>query len=453
MLANTTGCYNVAIGYTSSSARVSGSYNVSLGTQTFFSATAGDYNVAVGSLAGGLLTTGTRNVAIGPNANVTLPAGDCQLAIGFANAQNWLTGDSSKNIQPGAGIKDCAGLTGTASQVLTSTATGVQWRNASDVTVGINAVASFIVTAGTIGNAAGILPVVPGTNGVTIATDANPLSWLNAANGRITPTIAGYYQVDVAVTSNGSSRNTWGGFFKNGAVYGQAIATISGSTGDWNSAVYSAIVPMNGINDYIELGAGYQGGTTGFGLASGTNRISVSLVGANVAITNPVPGWNSAGTTQSVGLGATTTAPVPGTTSFNNVSYRQLGPKEWEVAYIFSATGNWANVGNGDYLFTLPNGLRFDTTLPFQPAFQGNVMASSFASKFYMLTGPTVASTSFSNGGNGSVFGAGPVIWDATRWRLMSSDTGNSGNRAVSNAYWGGQSTTQWNIRFQFTSL
>jgi hypothetical protein len=210
---------------------------------------------------------------------------------------------------------------------------------------------------------------------------------------------------------------------------------------------------MNGITDYLQMGAGSQSSTTSFAGGTATTRMSVSLIGANVAITNPVPGWNSAGTVQSVGLSATTTAPVPGTTSFNNVSYRQLGPKEWEVAYIFSATGNWANVGNGDYLFTLPNGLRFDTTLPFQPVFQGNVMASSFASKFYMLTGPNVASTSFSNGGNGSVFGAGPVIWDATRWRLMSSDTGNSGNRAVSNAYWGGNSTTQWNVRFQFTSL
>jgi hypothetical protein len=38
-----------------------------------------------------------------------------------------LTGDSSKNIQPGAGIRDCSGNLGTAGQVLVSTASAVQW--------------------------------------------------------------------------------------------------------------------------------------------------------------------------------------------------------------------------------------------------------------------------------------------------------------------------------------
>jgi microcystin-dependent protein len=409
-----TGIANIAIG-TAAGCSIQGEYNVFLGNLSGSSTTAGDYNVALGSLAHGLLTTGTRNVAIGPNVNVTSPTGDCQLAIGFANACNWLTGDSSKNIQPGAGIKDCAGLTGTACQVLASTATGVQWRNASELTVGINAVASFIVTAGTIGNAAGILPVVPGTNGVTIATDANPLSWLNTANGRITPTIAGYYQVDVAVTSNGSSRNTWGGFFKNGVAYGQAIATISGSTGDWNSAVYSAIVPMNGINDYIELGAGYQGGTTGFGLATGTNRISVSLVGANVAITNPVPIWTSAGTIQSVGFGSVNNPqPLIGTTSQNNISYRQLGPKEWEVRGVLYVTGSSTSAGNGDYLFTLPNGLRFDTTSPFQQVYTGPANESAGWTAFGLINGWATTSRS----GAAAYQQNWITPYDATRYRI-----------------------------------
>jgi microcystin-dependent protein len=409
-----TGIANIAIG-TAAGCSIQGEYNVFLGNLSGSSTTAGDYNVALGSLAHGLLTTGTRNVAIGPNVNVTSPTGDCQLAIGFANACNWLTGDSNKNIRPGAGVIDCAGLTGTACQVLASTATGVQWRNASELTVGINAVASFIVTAGTIGNAAGILPVVPGTNGVTIATDANPLSWLNPANGRITPTIAGYYQVDVAVTSNGSSRNTWGGFFKNGAVYGQAIATVSGSIGDWNSAVYSAIVPMNGINDYIELGAGYQGGTTGFGVASGTNRISVSLVGANVAITNPVPIWTSAGTIQSVGFGSVNNPqPLIGTTSQNNISYRQLGPKEWEVRGVLYVTGSSTSAGNGDYLFTLPNGLRFDTTSPFQQVYTGPPNESAGWTAFGLINGWATTSRS----GAAAYQQNWITPYDATRYRI-----------------------------------
>jgi hypothetical protein len=115
-----TGAGNTAVGCNAMSLNTAGSFNVGVGSQTFFSTTAGDYNVGVGTLAHGLLTTGTRNVAVGPNVNVTLPAGDCQLAIGFANACNWLTGNSTKAIKPGAGIIDCANSCGTAGQVLMS---------------------------------------------------------------------------------------------------------------------------------------------------------------------------------------------------------------------------------------------------------------------------------------------------------------------------------------------
>jgi hypothetical protein len=134
---NTNGIGNIAIGLDALRPNVTGSFNVGVGTQSFFSSSAGDYNVGVGALSHGLLTTGTRNVAIGPNVNVTLPAGNCQLAIGFANAQNWLTGDSSKNIRPGAGIRDCAGNLGTAGQVLSSTGTALQWTSASGTVSGI----------------------------------------------------------------------------------------------------------------------------------------------------------------------------------------------------------------------------------------------------------------------------------------------------------------------------
>jgi hypothetical protein len=46
--------------------------------------------------------------------------GSCQLAIGFSATDNWLTGNSTKAIKPGAGIIDCAGSCGTAGQVLLS---------------------------------------------------------------------------------------------------------------------------------------------------------------------------------------------------------------------------------------------------------------------------------------------------------------------------------------------
>jgi hypothetical protein len=67
-------------------------------------------------------------VGIGYDAQVASPTGSCQLAIGFSATDNWLTGDSTKAIKPGAGIIDCANVTGTSGQVLTSNgANAIEW--------------------------------------------------------------------------------------------------------------------------------------------------------------------------------------------------------------------------------------------------------------------------------------------------------------------------------------
>jgi hypothetical protein len=50
------------------------------------------------------------------------------LAIGFSATDNWLTGDSTKAIKPGAGIIDCAGSCGTVGQVLSSNGSNaIEW--------------------------------------------------------------------------------------------------------------------------------------------------------------------------------------------------------------------------------------------------------------------------------------------------------------------------------------
>jgi hypothetical protein len=88
-------------------------------------------NVAVGTYALCTSTAGSNNVGIGPNVTVASTVASCQLAIGFNAGQNWLTGDSSKNIKPGAGILDCTNSVGTAGQVLTSTGTALQWASST----------------------------------------------------------------------------------------------------------------------------------------------------------------------------------------------------------------------------------------------------------------------------------------------------------------------------------
>lgn len=108
-----------------------GDNTVSIGTNAGCSVTTGISNTFVGRNAGQNVTTGNQNVALGVLATVASPTGSCQLAIGFASGANWLTGDSGRNIQPGAGIRDCAGNIGTAGQVLCSTGTAIQWATPS----------------------------------------------------------------------------------------------------------------------------------------------------------------------------------------------------------------------------------------------------------------------------------------------------------------------------------
>jgi hypothetical protein len=86
----------------------------------------------VGIAAGSFLTTGDSNVAIGPFVQFDSPTASCQLAIGYGTGAYWLTGNSTKAIKPGAGIIDCAGVCGSAGQVLMSNGSNaICWGNIS----------------------------------------------------------------------------------------------------------------------------------------------------------------------------------------------------------------------------------------------------------------------------------------------------------------------------------
>jgi hypothetical protein len=124
--------YNTAIGH-AAGVNASGGCNIAIGFAAFQSGrcsnnivigcyagllVAGCNNTIVGDQAGCALTTGSRNVLIGSCVAPASNTASCQLAIGFSGTDNWLTGDSGKNlcaynalvIKPGGG----AGPTGVA---------------------------------------------------------------------------------------------------------------------------------------------------------------------------------------------------------------------------------------------------------------------------------------------------------------------------------------------------
>jgi hypothetical protein len=101
---------NVQIGKCAGKCNLCGCYNTYLGQGSSVSNANGNYNVAIG-----------YGVALAAT-------GDCQLVIGYGSGNNyWLRGDSSKNIEPGAGIKDSTGAVGTSGQFLQSTGSEILW--------------------------------------------------------------------------------------------------------------------------------------------------------------------------------------------------------------------------------------------------------------------------------------------------------------------------------------
>jgi hypothetical protein len=154
--------------------------------------------------------------------------------------------------------------------------------------------------------------------------------------------------------------------------------------------------------------------------------IDIQVIGTQ-APSSGVPNWTSAGTIQSVGLSGTTTAPtVPTTTVKNDISYKQIGPKTWQVIGTFQFTNNAGGAnGTGDYLFTLPRGLQFDTSLPFQSTYQLNVQQNNAQLLVRTLPNSQTMGTddsTFTNGGNGG----GVIPWNATQYRVLAPVSGSA---------------------------
>jgi len=78
----------------------------------------------------------------------------------------------------------------------------------------------------------------------------------NVSNGRFTPTVAGYYQINLSISLQ-SLANVFGEIYKNGSHYMSMVTTgIAGISN--TTATTSCVIYMNGSTDYLE-GYVYQG--------------------------------------------------------------------------------------------------------------------------------------------------------------------------------------------------
>jgi hypothetical protein len=272
---NRLGNENVAVGLHSLYCTC-GSFNSTLGSWALFNNCNGCSNTAVGYCAGLNSTDGSQNVAIGCGVSLESATGSCQLAIGFSSTQNWLTGNSTKAIKPGAGIIDCAGSCGTSGQVLSSNGSNALcWQTvpAAIPCACITAKGSLIT-----GSAASTpTTLTAGTDGQVLtacSACANGLYWSTGSTASATPTTLG----TVYGCTTGTGCNTLLGQGSLGAITTGTRNTIIGCS--------SAIALTTGTNNVI---AGWcvspfltTGGTnvllgnaTGYCLTTGNNNVFI----------------------------------------------------------------------------------------------------------------------------------------------------------------------------------
>jgi hypothetical protein len=177
---------------------------------------------------------------------------------------------------------------------------------------------------------------------------------------------------------------------------------------------------------------------------------------ASYVIGGAIPNWTTVGTIQSVGIGATTTSPTFPTSPLTNVlMYKQIGPKTHRVRGILlmGASTTGATGGSGDYLFTLPYGLQFDSTNPDQTFYTGSVQTSHWDIQTRAIMGGTTFFThnNYSAAVQGGV--GGIIPWDATRYRISAPIIGSGIRAWSSNWFQMGYAYSQYKWDFEFQSL
>jgi hypothetical protein len=91
----------------------------------------------------------------------------------------------------------------------------------------------------------------------------------NFASSTFTPTVAGYYQLNISVSVNGAPTRFAVQLYKNGSAYKMLTDITCGSGTVPNAISGSAVVYFNGSTDYVDIYAN-QVGATGFYSASTT---------------------------------------------------------------------------------------------------------------------------------------------------------------------------------------
>ena len=130
------------------------------------------------------------------------------------------------------------------------------------------------------------------------------------------------------------------------------------------SGVYGMIQNNNALVKNITFQTSSNGSKYQVALININTASSFSLkldeFSVSTQVSSSGPAMSDTITTGTITIGAVTTAPTKGTTAIDSVSYKRLGDIGHFV-YQYKQTTTGA-IGSGDYLFSLPNGLKFDSS-------------------------------------------------------------------------------------------
>ena len=359
--------------------------NSALGCNALLGNTSGTGHVAIGLNSMCANTTGVNNVAIGNGAFCSNTGGSGNVAIGTSALQN-VTNESR--------------VVAIGEQALCASTGG-----AYNVALGWSALCNS--TAGGSNVALGALAgnnITTGSSNVIIGPN------VTVPFGNQDSQLAIGYNVGQCWITGDSSKNVkfWAGIRANDDSLGSSgqVLTSTGSGVQWASA--------GGASNWVGVGKMGFGQPVGFRTSAGGDAV------------------------------------LPG--GYNGVWKQQIGPKIWNVIYQYRAAGagsvGFTGASNVDFVFSLPTGLTFDLSQPWQNAFLGSVNASSHENRQYFL--PGASSTQFNAGsGTGSENGSGIIVWSNSQFRFFMTDGGNGRPRSWGPNYWN-NTDTSINIGFQF---
>jgi hypothetical protein len=260
-----------------------------------------------------------------------------------------------------------------------------------------------------------------------------------ALNFPINPTVGQKYQVD-----NSAEYEFNGSFWT--VVQSSPLEILSADVSNFTNSTAQASQLWVQANSYVAGAIVHRNNI----LYRANNAIPANtafLIGTTGATWTAVSAGDWIQTTTTIG--ATTTAPTKGVVVTDFIRYRQIAPNEYEVDMLYHQSSG-GSAGNGDYLFTLPGNLAFNST--FHPFFTGvgGIGRDPVRTKCVIRGSHGVTANTFNSAGLIA------VVYDATRFKLLNSysiDNNASVNTVVKSDYSQmGNANVQYSMRFTFTA-